>query len=265
MSFPHLVGALDGVLRRFGGTAKAWRTDRMATVITPGSGRIRAEFATVAKHYGVSVEICPPRRPQRKGVVESGIGYLARSWWRSAPVSTPAQAQADLDRFCASVADARRRKGGTVGSLADAEPLLALPASPFPAELAVQRIVDAQALVAFEGNRYSTPPELLGQTVTVKARLGELGVEIVSATGRRVGRHRRAPSGAAQTIRSAEHGAALEAAVLDAFTTAPPCKAKANRPPGPAALAAAAKLRGEEGGEVRVDLDRYAQIAGAGR
>lgn len=83
--------------------------------------------------------------------------------------------------------------------------------------------------------------------------------------GRRVARHRRVPSGAAQTIRCAEHGKDLERAVLGAFTTAPPCKAKANRPPGPAALAAAAKLRGEEGGEVLVDLDRYAQIAGVAR
>ncbi|MGA8745202.1 MAG: hypothetical protein WB507_05000 [Solirubrobacterales bacterium] len=90
-------------------------------------------------------------------------------------------------------------------------------------------------------------------------------MEIVSATGRRVARHRRAPAGAAQTIRCAEHRRALERAVLDAFTTAPPCRRKANRPPGQAALAAAAKLRGEEGTEVIVDLDRYAQIAGAGR
>ena len=32
---PHLVEALDGVLRRFGGTARRWRFDRMATVIDP--------------------------------------------------------------------------------------------------------------------------------------------------------------------------------------------------------------------------------------
>lgn len=264
-SFPHLAGALDGVLRRLGGTAKAWRTDRMATVVAPGTDRLRPEAAALAKHYGVTVAVCPAYRPQRKGIVEAGVGYLARSWWRSAPVSSPAQAQADLDRFCASVADARRREGGTVGRLADAEPLLALPAAPFPAELAVQRLVEPQALVNFEGNRYSVPPELLGQTVTVRARLGELGVQIVSAAGRRVARHRRAPAGAAQTIRSAEHGKALERAVLDAFTSAPPCKRKANRPPGQAALAAAAKLRGEDGAEVAIDLGRYAEIAGASR
>ncbi len=259
------MAALDGALRRLGGTAKAWRTDRMATVVNPETGRLRPQFAAVAKHYGTRVDVCPAYRPQRKGVVESAIGYLTRSWWRSAPVSTPAQAQADLDRFCATVADERRREGGTVGSLAAAESLLSLPASPFPAELQAERTVDAKALVHFEGNRYSVPPELLGQAVTVRARLGELEVEIVSAAGRKVAGHRRAPAGAAQTIRDAEHSQALERAVLGSFSASPPCRRKANRPPGEAALAAAAQIRGEEGKEVAIDLERYAQIAGAPR
>ena len=142
---------------------------------------------------------------------------------------------------------------------------LALPAAPFPAELAVERSVDAKALVHFEGNRYSVPPELLGQLVTVRARLGELEVGIVSAAGRRVARHRRAPTGAGQTIRAADHAHALERAVLDAFDVGRPCKRKANRPPGAAALAAAAKLRGEDDAEVLIDLGRYAELAGAPR
>jgi len=80
MTFAHLVDAIDGVLRRLGGTSRAWRTDRMATVVAPGTDRITAQFAQVAKHYGVEVWVCPPRRPQRKGVVEAAIKYLTRSW-----------------------------------------------------------------------------------------------------------------------------------------------------------------------------------------
>ena len=129
MSFAHLAAALDQLLRRFGGTARCWRTDRMATFVHPGTGRLRAEAAELAKHYGVAVAICPPERPQRKGAVEKGIDYLTRSWWTSAPVATPAQAQADLDRWAVSSADRRRRGGESVGSLASAEPLLALPHS----------------------------------------------------------------------------------------------------------------------------------------
>ena len=59
MDQPHLVDAIDGVLRRLGGTARAWRTDRMSTVIVPGSGDVQASFAPVAKHYGVSIRPCP--------------------------------------------------------------------------------------------------------------------------------------------------------------------------------------------------------------
>jgi hypothetical protein len=66
-------------------------------------------------------------------------------------------------------------------------------------------------------------------------------------------------------VRSPEHRAALERAVLSAFTTARPCDKKANRPPGDAALAEAAKLLGQEGREVTVDLAVYAQIAQGSR
>lgn len=267
MSFAHLAGALDQLLRRFGGTAYCWRTDRMATFVHPGTDRLRAEAAELAKHYGASVSICPAERPQRKGSVEKGIDYLTRSWWTSAPVANPAQAQADLDRWTVSTSDGRRRGDATVGSLADAEPLMALPAAAFPAVLEVERTVNRQALVAFEGNRYSTGPELVGQRVTVRARLGELGVEVRSASGALIARHRRAPSGAAQTIRASEHARALEREVLAQFQTgAPARKRKANRPPGEAALAEARRLRdGSAADAVVVDLAAYAAAAEVAR
>ncbi|MDE0437650.1 MAG: hypothetical protein OXJ36_04545 [bacterium] len=83
---PHLVEGLDEVLRRFGGTARRWRVDRMATVLVPGTDRIQASFVGVAKHYGVGIDPCPPRRPNRKGAVEKAIHYIAQRWWRTAAV-----------------------------------------------------------------------------------------------------------------------------------------------------------------------------------
>jgi transposase len=265
MTFAHLVEALDGVLRRLGGTSRAWRTDRMATVVHPGSDRLTAQFAQVAKHYGVEVWVCPPRRPQRKGVVEAAIKYITRSWWTSAPVASLGQAQADLDRWALAVADRRKRRDATIAELAAREGLRALPAAAFPAQLTVQRVVSRSAMVAFEGNRYSVAPGLIGQTVTVSARLGELHLEIISAAGRRVARHRRAPAGAGQVLQNAEHTRLLEQAVLDAFTTDKPCRRKANRPPGQTAIAAAARLRGADRGGVVVDLEDYARIASVAR
>ena len=51
MDQAHLVEAMDLVLRRLGGTARVWRTDRLATVIVPGTAEVQASFAPVAKHY----------------------------------------------------------------------------------------------------------------------------------------------------------------------------------------------------------------------
>ncbi len=240
--FAHLVGALDWLLRRLGGTARCWRTDRMATIVEPGSGRLRAEAAELAKHYGVTVAVCPPRRAQRKGVVEAAIRYIERSWWRTAQATTPGQAQGSLERWCVEVADERRREGLTVGQQAAAEPLLPLPPVPYPAELRVERIVSASALVAFEGNRYSVPPARAGEQVSVLARLGEPTLRLVSAAGVLLATHRRLPAGAGQLVRIASHQVALEQAVLAAFTTRPPCARKPNRPPSVEALALASRL-----------------------
>jgi hypothetical protein len=161
-----------------------------------------------------------------------------------------------------AVSDRRKRRAATIAELAAREEaLLALPAAAFPAQLEVDRVVSRTAMVAFEGNRYSVAPGHIGQTVTVRARLGELHLEIISAAGRRIARHRRAPAGAGQLLQSPEHARLLEAAVLEAFTTERPCRRKTNRPPATAALAEAARLRGHDPAGVVVDLEDYARIA----
>ncbi|WP_330358848.1 hypothetical protein [Streptomyces chartreusis] len=64
--FPHLVQALDDVMRKLGGTARRWRFDRMATVCYLSSGQMTSAFGGVAKYYGAGVDICPPRRGNRR-------------------------------------------------------------------------------------------------------------------------------------------------------------------------------------------------------
>ena len=59
----HLVEAMDGVLRRLGGTAGYWRVDRMASVVVPTTGDVQASFAPVAKHYGAAIAACSLCRP----------------------------------------------------------------------------------------------------------------------------------------------------------------------------------------------------------
>jgi len=264
MTFGHLAEAMHRVLVALGGTPRVWRTDRMPTVVIAGTDRLTTDAAQAAKHYGVEIAVCPSRRAQRKGVVEAAVKYTTSSWWRSAPVATMAEAQASLDRWCVEVADQRRRPAGTVGEVGAAEPLRALPAAAYPAVITVERKASRSALVAFEANHYSVPPAHAGRTVTVHARVGEPVLRILGLAGEVVAEHRRAVARGGQTIRPVEHAAALERAVLAAFTTDHACRRKPNRPPGEDALAELARLRGVDVEPAPViSLRRYAELAEA--
>ncbi len=246
----------------------------MATVIVPGTDA--ASFAPVAKHYGASIAPCPP------GGQPQGVGG-SRGAFRHGPMvadpggGLPEAAQVSLDRFWATTGDARLRSPGrirpllkasrprwpTVGELADAEPLLALPAAAFPATVEDTAVVDHQASVAAQGE------PLLGA-----ARLSSSGDETVPPAGQRIvgdsqslgdpaghppsGR----PRGEADRAHPRPCREALEKVILGQFATPRPGPAdrKANRPPGSAAMAERARLLGQAGSEPSVDLEAVAEV-----
>jgi transposase len=277
MDQAHLIEAMDAVMRRLGGTARNWRTDRLATVIVPGSADVQASFAPVAKHYGAIVTPCPPRRGNRKGAVECGVKFCCGRWWRTMTATTPAEAQLSLDRFWSSTGDDRLRPPGryadpneleegerprwpSVRELADAEVLMGLPPAPYPATIELTRFVDDRASVAFRGNRYSVAPGMNGVELTLRHRLGTGTLEVFSPAGIELVSHRLALAGAGAMVRTLEHRAALESVVLSQFSTARPCDRKANKPPGEQALAERARLLGGAGREPSVDLDEIANV-----
>ena len=281
---PHLIEGIDGVLRRLGGTARRWRVDRMATVINPESGKVQSSFLPVAKHYGVGVDACPPRRGNRKGSVEKSIHFATQRFWRTMTATTIEGAQCQLDRFCERIGDRRTRpvtklaaivgrdaagtflaeRGRTrptAADLAEREVLAPLPASLYPATINEARKVGPSALVAFEGNAYSVPPGLVGADVTVVHRLGSLGIEIKASSGVLLASHRRETPGQGLVVRDPAHHAALEHLVLAAFSTEPPCRSKVNRPPSVAAQAEAANLlRAHHDTDIVVDLADYQRL-----
>jgi transposase len=257
---PHLVEGLDRVARALGGVTRSWRFDRMATVCDPATGRVTASFAGVAKHYGVSVSICPPRRGNRKGVVEKNNHTAAQRWWRTvADDVTPEQAQDDLDRFCSTRADTRMRATpegkSTVATVAEAELLAPVPVTPYPVIITEQRTASRQALVSYRGNRYSVPPELAMAQATVTHPLGGEFIDIATSSGIVVARHRRLADGLGATVRDTGHVIALDAAVMAAANTGRPHRRKERIPPGPAALAAAGELRKRLAGTDATDTE----------
>jgi len=248
MDQPHLIDALDRVTRGLGGLTAGWRFDRMATVCHPDSGRVTASFAGVAKHYGVSVSICPARSGHRKGVVEKVNHTAAQRWWRTlADDVSVEEAQVSLDAFAATRGDTRLRPGpggkSTIAALAAAEPLRPAPHAPYPVIMTEPRVVSRQALVSYRGNQYSVPPELVGASVTVNRALGADVIDIATGSGIVVARHRLAGDGTGAMVRDHGHVIALEHTAMAGATSARPHRRKERIPPGPAARAAADALR----------------------
>lgn len=265
----HTFDGIDRVCARLGGVTRRWRFDRMSTVVGINTGQVLPSFAAFAKHYGVRVDLCPPRRPQRKGVVEKNIDFLTRRWWRTAQVATAEDAQNSLDRFCEIIGDARARhdpngRPSTVGALADAERLMPLPASRYRATMQVRRTVAANATVPYRGNHYSVDPTLIGVWVDVRITASKDEIDIIDTASGLLARHRLATPGQNMIVRDHGHAVALGRAVLAAFTTDTPCRRKDNRPPSDKAKTLAATITGEgkqPGGAVVIDLARWAAMA----
>ena len=265
---PHVIDALHKITVGLGGLTNVWRFDRMATVCYPPTGKVTASFAAVAKHYGVSVAICPARHGNRKGVVEKANHTAAQGWWRNLTDDvTVAQAQASLDRFCERRSDQRVRTIGTtratVGEHAVAERLRPVTFGAYPAVLRVDRQVSAQALVAFRGNFYSVPPEQAHTQVVVSLRLDAKHIDIATRSGIIVARHKLAVAGGGVMIREHQHVTALDQAAMHAFDQRVAHRRKERIPPGPAARAAADQLlgRGHNDTSTVVDLSAYVEAA----
>ena len=198
MDQSHLIEAMDrrnAPVRR----DRQWRTDRLATVIVPGSADIQASFALVAKYYGAMISPCPPRPATGKcaGVRRQVLlralvahhdghdpgrdldepGPLLVGHRRRSPAAPGRYAEPD------ELVDGQRPPWPSVATLAQAEVLMAVPAAPSPATVEATRSVDERAGVAFRGNPYSVVPGMTGTEPTLGYRLGTAALEVFSPAG----------------------------------------------------------------------------------
>ncbi|MFF7994796.1 IS21 family transposase [Kitasatospora xanthocidica] len=199
---PHCVEALDQVLRRLGGTGARWLFDRTAPVCST-AGKVTAVFHEIAIHYGASIAIRP-----RTGVPDPVVRAhrsVVLHWWDTAAGEPGVQAAQDsLDRLTARSGGRNRPAGCRTRAL------LPLPSTPFPARICVQRRVDPDGLVPFEGNFYLLPAGLVGNEVRIRRRLDQPHLSITTTRGAVIACFRRAPRGAGRTVAEHDGPIALE-------------------------------------------------------
>jgi len=185
--------------RFFGGCARRLLYDNCKTVVlqrVTTEKRFHPRLLEFADHYGFQVRACPPRRPWHKGRVESGIGYLRKSFLRGRkPVEDLAREQRELATWRDEVANVRdhattKRKPRDLFEETERAALRRLPdrdADAAHVEASVS--VNASYRVHFDGNLYTVPYQLAHRTgLVLKATTST--VEIFHAN-EHVARHAR--------------------------------------------------------------------------
>ncbi|QMU76811.1 transposase [Streptacidiphilus sp. PB12-B1b] len=225
---PHLVEAMDHVMRRLGGSPRCWQFDRMPAVYCQRTERATPEFAEVADYYGVQVEFCPQDAPRRAECLT--LRHLAHRWWAAvAEDAVPQDAQNTLDQVAAHMDLHCRSADATDDASTATDGLRQLPAQPFPVQVRAERVVSPQSLVHFRGNSYALPHHLPGAVVEVRHRLDETHLSIATAGGAVIARYRIAPRGAGLQVAK---GATI---TLDRHANTPathpePCRRRKRRP-----------------------------------
>jgi transposase len=129
-------------------------------------------FRDVLAHYGAVAMPCRIQDPDRKGKVESGIGYTKRTALKGMRFESLEEAQAYLDRWEERWAD-RRIHGTTkrqvAAMFAEEKPhLLPLPLEPFRYYQYGERVVHLDGCVEVEAAYYGLPPGWIGRSVKVQ-------------------------------------------------------------------------------------------------
>lgn len=138
---------------------------------------VQRAYAECAEGYGFKISPCPPRDPQKKGIVESGVKYIKRSFVPLRSFRDLADANRQLQAWI--LGPAGTRSHGTTREqplkrFADSEKALlqALPAVPPELCTWAQVNVHRDGHVQFERALYSAPFRLIGQSLWLKAGAG---------------------------------------------------------------------------------------------
>jgi hypothetical protein len=190
---------LEGAFRHFGGVTEevlfdndrglVVRHDRMTREV-----EFNARLHAFARHWQFRPRACAPYRARTKGKDERGVGYVKKNAIAGRQFASWSAFEAHLDAWTREIAD--QRVHGTTGEVpierfrrTEARVLRSVVGiAPFSASRELVRKVQADCAIEVDGNAYSVPWRLIGETVRVSITGEELRV---SHAGREVAVHQR--------------------------------------------------------------------------
>jgi transposase len=169
---------LVNALTFFGGSPRNLIFDNLKAAVLNGSGRsacFHPEFLALCGYFCLQPVACARRDPESKGVVEGGVRYVKHN-----ALAGRADELLRFEDYLAlapywrdQVANLRQHESTherPVDRFGPERALLRpLPILPFDTDEVVPAIVSPHARIAFDGNRYSVPPQFVRRPLTLRA------------------------------------------------------------------------------------------------
>jgi len=174
---------LVNALTFFGGSPRNLIFDNLKAAVLNGSGRsacYHPELLALCGYFCLQPVACARHDPESKGLVEGGVRYVKHN----ALVGRADQLLRFEDYLALApswrdqVANLRRHETTHERPIDRFEQertlLRPLPAIPFDTDEVVPAVVSPHARIAFDGNRYSVPPQCVRRPLTIRANRAEL-------------------------------------------------------------------------------------------
>jgi len=184
--FGAFIRCMERALAFFGGTAHANVFDNMKTVVldrVQGAPRFHPRFVEYARVRDFAITACTPRKPNQKGSVERGIGFVRTRFVPGRRFSS----LLDLNRQGATWRDdfANGREHETTGKVPslvfnhdEKRTLKPITAASFDTDDIDTDSVTKSFRIRFDRNIYSVPPRLLGQHVVIRGNDAQVAVHL---------------------------------------------------------------------------------------
>jgi len=167
---------LESAFAKFGGVPEEVLLDNARALVVEHDPTTRTvvfneKLKAFAKHWGFRPRACAPYRARTKGKTENGVGYAKRNAIAGRSFPSWEAFEAHLEAWTRDVADVRLH--GTTGETpierfrrAEAKALKSIAGMPpFQAARELIRRVQTDCAVEIDGNAYSVPWRLIGETV----------------------------------------------------------------------------------------------------
>src|SRR5947209_14458701 len=167
----------------FGGSPRTLIFDNLKAAVLNGAGRhacCHPEFLALCGYFCRQPVACAARDPESKGVVEGGVRYVKHN-----ALAGRADELLRFEDYLAlaptwrdQVANLRLHEATRARPIDRFEQeralLRPLPVIPFDTDEVVPAVVSPHARIAFDGKRYSAPPQCVRRPITVRANRLEL-------------------------------------------------------------------------------------------